>query len=162
MKFCPECGALLRKKIIDKAERLVCTKACGFIHWNNPTPVVAAIVRCNGKFILARNHKWKEGLFSLIAGFLEAYEAPEPAILRETQEELGLEGQTATFIGHYTIPKRNQLLIVYLVEATGKVQLNHELLEYRELSAAELKAYDFGPLSLGKLVVPDLFKRINE
>lgn len=160
MKFCPQCGSALRKKQIDELERLACDRTCGYVHWDNPTPVVAAIVRCNEKFILARNAKWPEGRFSLIAGFLEAFESPEPAILRETQEELGLIGQTATFIGHYTFPQRNQIIIAYLVEATGEIQLNkQELLEALELSAEELKAFDFGNLRLGPLVVQELFSK---
>lgn len=158
MKFCPQCGAHLRKKKIDDLERLACNKACGYVYWDNPTPVVAALVRCNDKFILARNAKWPEGTFSLIAGFLEAFEAPEPAILRETQEELGLMGHSATFIGHYTFPQRNQIIMAYLVEATGEMKLNPaELLEAVELSADELKAFDFGNLRLGPLVVQALF-----
>lgn len=160
MKFCPQCGSALRKKQIDEFERLACHPTCGYVHWNNPVPVVAALVRCNGKFILARNYKWPEGMFSLIAGFLEAFESPEPAVLRETQEELGLTGQSATFIGHYTFPQRNQIIMAYLVEATGKLNLNkQELLEAVELSAEELKTFDFGNLRLGPLVVEALFSK---
>lgn len=158
MKFCPQCGTVLRKKQIDELERLACKRSCGYVHWNNPTPVVAALVRCNGKFIIARNAKWPEGMFSLIAGFLEAFEAPEPAILRETQEELGLTGQSATFIGHYTFPQRNQIIMAYLVEATGELKLNpDELVEALELTADELKAFPFENTRLASLVIKELF-----
>lgn len=160
MKFCPQCGSALSKQQIDDLERLACSRTCGYVYWDNPIPVVAAIVRCNGKFILARNYKWPTGTFSLIAGFLEAFESPIPAILRETQEELGLTGQSAHFIGHYTSPQRNQIILAYLVEATGELNLNkQELLEAVELSAEELKAFDFGHLRLGPLVVEALFSK---
>jgi NADH pyrophosphatase NudC (nudix superfamily) len=158
MKFCPQCAAKLSIQNIDSMERTACSKQCGFVHWDNPIPVVAAIVRCNGRFILARNYKWEVGTFSLIAGFLEAYESPMPAILRETEEELGLQGHKATFIGHYTFPQRNQIIMAYLVEATGQLKLNHELVEAIELTTEELKAFDFGKLRLGPLVVEALFK----
>jgi ribosomal protein S27AE len=46
-KFCPQCAAPLA--LIMQAEdggdkvRLRCA-ACGYTHWNNPTPVLAAVV----------------------------------------------------------------------------------------------------------------------
>jgi NAD+ diphosphatase len=47
MKFCPQCGKPLELKFRDDRDRLQCTDQsadCGYVFWNNPTPVVAAIV----------------------------------------------------------------------------------------------------------------------
>lgn len=137
-------------RLIDQQQRLACSAAdCSFVHWDNPVPVVAAMVQWQGQFVLARNAQWSEGLFSMITGFLEKAEQPEVAVLRETQEELGLIGEQALFLGHYALPKFNQLIIAYLVTASGTtIQLNEELVEFKLLSRQALEHYDFGRFEL--------------
>ena len=72
MNYCPKCGSKLRPKNIDDAKRLACIENnCGFVHWNNPVPVVAALVQYGGKYVIARNVTWPKGIFSLITGYLE-------------------------------------------------------------------------------------------
>ena len=68
-------------------------RTCGYVHWNNPLPVVAAIVEYEGKILLARNAAWPEGMFALITGFLENGETPEEGIAREVLEETSLQAE---------------------------------------------------------------------
>ena len=134
MRYCPQCRAELVEREIDNKKRRACANDCGFVHWDNPTPVVAAIVEYEGKVLLARNAKWPEGWFSLISGFLERNETPEESVLREVQEELGLDGEIVRFVGNYAYPEENQLLVIFHVNARGTIQLNEELVEYRLLA----------------------------
>jgi NADH pyrophosphatase NudC (nudix superfamily) len=153
MKYCPECASAITQVTIDGENRLACSKECGFVFWNNPIPVAAALIEINGQYLLARNKEWPEGFFSLISGFIEAGESPETSITRETNEELGLNATEVQFLGHYPFPEMNQLLITYLVKTKGDIKLSPELSEYKLLSESELLAYDFGVLKLGQLVV---------
>jgi len=159
MNFCPTCGARLTKRPIDGTERDACAEPCGFVHWNNPTPVVAALVRVDDRIVLARNASWPAGFFSLISGFLEAGEAPDDAIARETLEELGLVSERVDFIGHYPFAQMNQIILAYVVDARGTPTPNDELAEVRSLSMDEFEAFDFGPLRLGAWVRRDWFAR---
>ena len=44
MKYCPHCGLALIRLPMSGRERLACPDAkCGFVHWNNPIPVVAVL-----------------------------------------------------------------------------------------------------------------------
>lgn len=154
MRFCPECTSPLTQRMIGGAERTVCTaKGCRFIHWHNPTPVVAGIVKLGDEYILARNAAWPDYIYSMITGFLEAGEEPDIAIMRETQEELGLIAEEAKFIGHFIHAKRNQLLLAYLVKAHGTITLNEELTDYKLLTRDELEIYNFEPLKLTVTIV---------
>lgn len=153
MKYCPECKGEMISSFIDNKNRMVCTKECGFVYWNNPVPVATALVELGGKYIIARNREWPDGFFSLISGFIEAGETPESAIKRETKEELGLNANKVEFIGHYSFPQMNQLMIAFVVKAEGEINLSEELLEHKVLSPEQLASYDFGVLKLGKLVV---------
>ena len=157
MKYCPQCASPLIAKWMDNHERMTCSSDCGFTHWNNPTPVVAALVKVGNHYVLARNAKWPADLFSVITGFLEAAEAPEEAIARETHEELGLTAQTVTFVGHYPFQKMNQIIIAYVVEATGEIGLGDEIAEIKLLTQEELIAFDFGPLKLTTAIVRSWF-----
>ncbi|NMG34770.1 NUDIX domain-containing protein [Azoarcus sp. TTM-91] len=160
MNFCPQCATPLAPRQVDELQRLACpAPGCGFVHWDNPTPVVLGLVETEAGFILARNALWPPEVFSLISGFIEREETPEQTILRETREELGLAASRADFIGHYTLEKRNQLIIAYALRASGVPQPNHELAELRLLSRAELAGYDFGRLALSARIVGDWLAR---
>jgi len=75
---------------MDGKEVLCCaSNDCGYVCWDNPIPVVAAIVEMEGQVVLARNKEWPGKIFGLITGFLERAETPETAVKREVKEELG-------------------------------------------------------------------------
>ena len=74
-KFCPHCAAplvLRNAASFGGLPRQACPdEACGFVWWDNPAPVVAALVEYHGSVVLARNQAWAAGNFGLITGFLE-------------------------------------------------------------------------------------------
>ena len=142
-RFCPRCAQPLAAGEYGEAQRLGC--ACGFVHWDNPLPVVAAIVEHEGGVILARNKAWPDPkMFGLITGFLEKGETPEAGVVREVKEELSLDAATAHFVGLYPFARRNELIIAYHVPATGEIRLNEELADYRRIAPEKLRPWDFG------------------
>ena len=149
-RFCPQCATPLAW--IESLEdggvkaRLRCA-ACGFTHWNNPTPVLAAVVECadqGGRILLARNAAWSGNLFALITGFMEAGETPEQGIAREVNEETSLEVDACSLIGVYDFQRMNQVIIAYHVIAHGEVQLSPELAEYRLFAPGDVVCWPAG------------------
>ncbi len=156
MKFCPQCASELISKIVDGIERKACNRPdCGFVLWNNPVPVVAAVVEYNNQIILARNAQWPKDMFSMITGYLEQDESPEGAVLREVKEELGLEAKLQGFIGHYPFPRKNQLILAFAVSGSGTIELNHEIAEVKLLPRDELEPKQFGRFQLTARIVQD-------
>jgi NADH pyrophosphatase NudC (nudix superfamily) len=154
MKYCPLCRSELSHRSINGRERVGCSSAeCRFVHWDNPIPVVASLVRMPDGYVLARNANWPAGLFSFLTGFIETGEAPESAAMRETQEELGVRAQGAQLIGHFPLTQLNQLVIAYEVRAAGALTLADEIAEVKVVSSAELATFDFGPLRLTSDIV---------
>ena len=140
-----KCGARLRVKHIDNVKRLACgSETCQFVVWNNPVPVVAAIVLLDDQVLLARNAKWPAGVQSVITGYLERGESPEQAVLRELDEELGLQATSYRFLGNYSCFELNQLLICFVIQAQGDIRLSEELADYRLVPREALSPTDFG------------------
>ena len=145
MKYCPLCAEELILELLDDRERLHCpAAACEFVHWNNPVPVVAAIVEYGGRVILANNMAWPDHVYALITGFLEQGESPEAGVIREVLEELGLSAEVQEFIGAYSFFKKNQLILAYHVTASGTVRLNDELRSYQCVNKEDLTYWDAG------------------
>lgn len=144
-RFCPCCGGSLQTAEINGQLRQRCSAAgCAYIHWDNPVPVVAAIVEVDGAVILARNHSWPEKMFGLITGFLEKGETPNNAVLREVREELGLNAETAHFIGYYPFFEMNQLILAFHVPASGEITLSEELADIKRVPVERLKPWTIG------------------
>ena len=162
MNYCSECGSRVEALSLDGATRYKCINdECSQVYWNNPTPVVAALVKLDGKYVIARNRQWPDGIFSLITGYLEAGEEVEPAVLREVSEELGLDGKVINYLGHHMFKEKNQLILAFEIEAAGNLKLGEELVEVKQLSIEELVSYDFKPLYITEAVI-DNWKILSE
>ena len=135
-------------KIEDGGEklRLRCS-GCDWTHWNNPTPVLAAIVECSDKdglVLLARNAAWPGRMFALITGFMEAGETPEEGIAREIKEETDLDVDSLKLVGVYDFQRMNQIIVAYHAVAHGEVTLSPELAEYRLYRPEDIKCWRAG------------------
>lgn len=133
-RYCPVCASRLEATLLSGHNRLRCADPdCGYVFWDNPVPVVAAIVEHEDRLVLARNVAWPRGMFALVTGFLEPLEHPETGVLREVREELDLDGELRGFVGTYPFPRMNQLVLAYHIVASGPIRLNEELAEYRRI-----------------------------
>jgi len=144
-RFCPRCAAPLSDRIINDGARRACTaEGCGFVYWDNPVPVVAALVEHEGAIVLASNVDWPEHLYGLITGFLEKNETPEQGVLREVREELNLDGRIASLIGLYPFPRMNQLIVAFHVVAEGTLVPGEEIRATKRIAPEKLRPWDFG------------------
>lgn len=148
--WCPRCATALdwlsAPEDSGPRHRLRCP-ACDFTHWNNPTPVLAAIVECtdqDGQVLLARNAAWPNRFFGLITGFMEAGETPEEGIRREVLEETALTVTHLSLVGVYDFQPMNQVIIAYHAQAQGEIRLSPELLEYKLFAPAALRCWPRG------------------
>jgi NAD+ diphosphatase len=144
-RYCPRCATPLGERDDGGRPRKACpAEGCGYVFYDNPLPVVAALVELDGKVILARGKGWPAGMFGLITGFLERDETPEQGVLRELREELSLEGRVVELIGLYPFPQRNELIVAFHVEARGEIVLDDEIEEIKRVDPARLRPWPFG------------------
>ena len=142
-QYCPLCASALHQALHAERMRAACA-ACGWVHWDNPAPVVAALIELDGRILLARNRAWPEKMFALVTGFLERDETPEAAVAREVMEETGLVVRATTLIGNYEFMRKNELILAYHVVAEGEVRLGEELVDYRLIAPERLRPWPLG------------------
>lgn len=149
-KFCPQCAgplAMLERDEDGGPKRRLRCGACEWTHWNNPTPVLAAVIEKaddGGKILLARNAAWTQRVFALITGFMEAGETARDGITREVFEETALHAEQVNLIGVYDFQRMNQVIIAYHVVARGEVRLSPELLEYKLFAPQDVLCWPAG------------------
>ncbi len=147
-RFCPNCAAPL--SMVSQAEdggekaRLRCL-ACAYTYWNNPTPVLAAVIEYEGQVLLACNAVWADNKrYRLITGFMEAGETPQGGIEREIKEETNLDAVSTDLIGVYDFQRMNQVIIAYHAVCKGDVKLSPELVDYRLYDLDQVRCWAAG------------------
>lgn len=85
--FCAACGA--RSDVAQAGWQRLCP-ACGAQHFPRTDPVVIMLITHGDRLLVGRNAVWPEGMYSLLAGFVEPGETVEAAVRREVYEEAGV------------------------------------------------------------------------
>ena len=144
-QFCPLCAKPLEARDLVGVRRRACPdERCGYILYDNPTPVVGALVEYGDRVVLVQNKGWPASWFGLLTGFLERGESAEDGVLREIKEETGLDGRIIRLLGVYPFFAMNQILIIFHVKAEGVLTIGDELAAYKLVPPDELKPWPSG------------------
>lgn len=85
--FCAACGAA---SVMEAGGWQRACPACGAQHFPRTDPVVIMLITRGNSVLVGRNAAWPEGMYSLLAGFVEPGETLEAAVRREVFEEAGI------------------------------------------------------------------------
>src|SRR5579859_5012962 len=97
-RFCPDCGTELPAAADERLLAQTCP-ACKAIHWRNAKPCAGALIVRDGQVLLGRRAVAPaRGAWDIPGGFLEPWEVPAEAAIREVREETGLEVRVATLL----------------------------------------------------------------
>ncbi|MFT3971981.1 MAG: NAD(+) diphosphatase [Amaricoccus sp.] len=115
--FCANCGG--RSEVADAGWRRVCP-ACGAQHFPRTDPVVIMLILSGNSVLLGRSPGWPEGMYSLLAGFMEPGESIEAAVRREVAEETGVPVGPVDYLSSQPWPFPSSLMIGCRGLATGR------------------------------------------
>ncbi|MGJ8545879.1 MAG: NAD(+) diphosphatase [Sulfitobacter sp.] len=86
-QFCARCGS---KSVMGQAGWQRVCPDCAAPHFPRTDPVVIMLITSGNNVLMGRSPGWPEGMYSLLAGFVEPGETLEAAVRREVFEEAGV------------------------------------------------------------------------
>lgn len=140
--FCPQCA--MATELSDAGWSRRCPKDC-ITHFPRTEPAIIVAVQDSAeRILLGRRSNWPDTWFSTLAGFVEAGESCEAAVVREVREEVGVEIdiKSLRYLGSQPWPYPASLMLGYSAQAitTEFEPAEDEIAEIRWLSRAELAA----------------------
>lgn len=106
-RFCARCGA--ESHIAQAGWQRLC-RACGGHHFPRTDPVVIMLITRGNKVLLGRSPGWPDGMYSLLAGFVEPGEPIEAAVRREVKEESNIEVGRVSYLASQPWPFPSSLM----------------------------------------------------
>jgi NAD+ diphosphatase len=143
-RHCGVCGAPTAAR--SAGHVLVCTR-CGTDFFPRIDPAIIVLVSDAGRALLGRQSSWAPGRYSALAGFVEAGESLEEAVVREVHEETGARVTWVRYFASQPWPFPASLMLGFHAHAReAPVQLDGELEDARWFELQQLKAAPEGLL----------------
>ncbi len=115
-RFCGQCGTPTQMK---EGEFGMACPSCGLIVYPRISPAVMVLVHDGDKLLLARSPRFKAGVFSALAGFVEPGETLEQCAAREVREEVGVEIANLRYFASQPWPFPNSLMVAFFADYAG-------------------------------------------
>jgi len=106
--FCAACGA--RSEVVHGGWQRSCP-ACKAQHFPRTDPVVIMLITRGNQVLMERGPSWPEGMYSLLAGFIEPGETIEAAVRREVFEESGVRVGSVGYLASQPWPFPASLML---------------------------------------------------
>ena len=108
-RYCGRCGSPVSLESSGWAARC---QACDRLEYPRQDPAIIVLVQDHdGRVLLAHNALWKPGFVSIIAGYVEAGEAPDVTVSREVAEEVGIDIEAPAYVATQPWPfGRSQMM----------------------------------------------------
>lgn len=121
-RFCGQCGT---STVGLPGESAMQCPACGLVAYPRISPAIMVLVRDGERLLLARSPRFKPGVYSALAGFVEAGESLEQCAAREVREEVGIEIANLRYFSSQSWPFPNSLMVAFFADyAGGELQLD--------------------------------------
>lgn len=121
-KYCGRCGSLYVRKLDERAK--VC-KNCSRIEYPRISPAIIVGIKKGKDILLAHNANFVEGLYSVIAGFVEQGETLEVAVKREVYEEIGIKVKNIKYVSSKPWSTGDSLMLGFTAEyESGEIKVD--------------------------------------
>jgi NAD+ diphosphatase len=119
-RFCGQCGTPTENARHERSKRC---PSCGLVAYPRLSPaIIIAVVRrteAGNRLLLARNHRFPPGRYSVVAGYVEPGESLEECAYREVHEEVGIRIKNLRYFGSQPWPFPNSLMIGFTADYDG-------------------------------------------
>lgn len=129
-QYCGHCATPTIQLPTERAKR--CPR-CQLRQYPRLSPAVIMLIHRGDEILLARAPRFRDGMYSVLAGFVEPGESLEETVAREVREEVGIEIKNIRYFGSQPWPFPNSLMVGFVAEyASGTLTL-----EPTEIEAAD-------------------------
>lgn len=112
-RFCPQCGG--RNYYHHKEVAMQC-RECRTLHYPRIFPCIIVAVRNGDKILLAHHPRHRDGMYTVLAGFLEVGETLEQCVAREVQEETGILVKNIRYFGSQPWAFPSNMMMAFLAD----------------------------------------------
>ena len=116
-RFCARCGT--ENRMSQAGWQRVCPD-CGASHFPRTDPVVIMLITQGNDLLVGRSPGWPEGMYSLLAGFVEPGETMEAAVRREVAEETSVRVGQVDYLASQPWPYPSSLMFGCRGEALSR------------------------------------------
>lgn len=121
-RFCGKCGSKTENKKEELAK--VCPN-CNYVMYPVICPAIIVAVTKGDQILLAHNRGFKNNLYSLIAGFVEAGEDLQSTVKREVFEEVGIKVKNVKYFKSSPWSFPNSLMVGFFAEyESGEIKVD--------------------------------------
>jgi NAD+ diphosphatase len=138
-RFCSRCGS--PTVATEAGHVMICSNPeCKHQFFPRSDPATIMLVHRPGFCLLGRQPSWPEDIYSTLAGFVEAGESAEQAVVREVKEESGIEIRNLRYFSTQPWPFPQSLMLGFFAEAvTTDIVVGSELADVRWFSVEEAR-----------------------
>ncbi|MBD3881058.1 NAD(+) diphosphatase [Phormidium tenue FACHB-886] len=115
-QYCGYCATPTTQMPDERSKR--CPN-CGLVSYPRLSPAVIMLISRGEEVLLARSPRFPPGMYSILAGFVEAGESLEETVIREVREEVGIEIANIRYFGSQPWPFPNSLMIGFTATYAG-------------------------------------------
>ena len=112
-QFCGHCATPTIQLPTERAKRC---PACKLRQYPKLSPAVIMLVYRGNDLLLARAPRFREGMHSVLAGFVEPGESLEETVAREVKEEVGVTVKNIRYFGSQPWPFPKSLMVGFTAE----------------------------------------------
>ena len=137
-KFCGQCGSTTTENLADVLVKS-CPK-CKAEYYPKISPSVIVAVINDDKILLAQHKRVTNGMYTVLAGFVNPGESLEECIHREIKEEAGIEVCNIRYFGSQPWPFPDSLMIGFIADFDkGELKPdNEEITDLKWFKASEV------------------------
>ncbi|HEY4067533.1 MAG TPA: NAD(+) diphosphatase [Burkholderiaceae bacterium] len=113
------CGVCATPTELHPGERSRVCPACRYTVYPRVSPAMMALIWRPGELLLARSPHYAPGMYSALAGFVEAGESLEDCVHREVAEEVAVTVTDLRYYGSQSWPFPHSLMLAVSARWTG-------------------------------------------